>query len=250
MPSPRVTSLRARLIGLVAVALIPAIGLLLAQGFARHRQDRTDLEARVLNLSRMAAQAQQRRIEGARQLLVALSSHTEILSTEPGVCVRAVRTLVQNYGGIYTEIGWADASGRIMCHALEGPEHLTIADRAYFQRPLTTKAFAVGELNTGRISGAHVLGFGHPLMNDEGEVTGVLFANLDVWTLSESLASDAGREDATISIFDRTGALVARSREAEGRLGFRVDDEQLALMRANHEMAEKLQKRDVHLREG
>ncbi len=240
MPSPRVTSLRARLIGLVALALVPAIGLLLAQGFARHQEDRAELETQVLNLSRMAAQAQERRIEGARQLLIALSSNAEILSTEPGVCVRAVRTLVANYGGIYTEIGWADASGRIMCHALEGPENLTIADRAYFQRPLTTKAFGVGELNTGKISGAHVLGFGHPLMDDNGEVTGVLFANLDVWMLSESLASDAALDDATISIFDRTGALVARSREAEGRLGFRVDDEQLARMRANHEMVAQL----------
>ncbi|MDP1570915.1 MAG: ATP-binding protein [Vicinamibacterales bacterium] len=241
MPFPRVTSLRARLIGLVALALIPPIGLLLAQGLARHRQDRAALEDQALNMARLAAYAQERRIEGARQLLVALSSNAAVRSADPDVCVPAVRRLVRDYDGIYTEIGWADRSGLIMCHALEGPPNLSIADRAYFQRPLTTKAFGVGDLNTGKISGAHVLGFGHPLIDAQGDVEGVLFANMNVWRLSASLSEDAGGEGATISIFDRMGALVARSREAEGRLGFRVDAGQLSLMRTRQSMVAELE---------
>ncbi|MFP5379751.1 MAG: cache domain-containing protein, partial [Vicinamibacteria bacterium] len=219
MPKARPTTLRARLMGLVALALVPAIGWLLAQGLARHRQDRAALEDQARNMVRLAAQAQERRLEGARQLLVALTSHPAIRSGDRETCVAAVRRLVADYDGLYTEMGWADPSGLIGCNAQVAPAGISIADREYFRRAIRTRAFSVGELMKGRVTGTLALGFSHPLTDESGNVTGVVFANIDIWRLSDSLAADIGRLGESIAIVDRAGTTVAHSTDAARMIG-------------------------------
>jgi two-component system cell cycle sensor histidine kinase/response regulator CckA len=205
--------------GLVVVALVPSIGWLLAQGLARHRQDRLALEEQALNVARLTAHAQERRIEGARQLLVALSSHPAIRSGDREACVAAVRALVRDYDGLYTEIGWADEAGFVACHAQPAPPGMSIDDREYFRRAIRTGTFSVGELMHGRVTGALALAFVHPLTDGSGRVTGVVFANIDIRQLSASLAEETGRLGETIAIMDRTGRIVAHSHEADRLVG-------------------------------
>ena len=230
------TGLRGRLIVLLLVALLPAIGLLLFQGLQRRRDGAAERQAHALNMARLAAQAQERRIEGARQLLIALSANPAIRSHNADECVQAVRRLVTEYQGLYAEIGWADNGGRIMCHALEGPPNLSIADREYFQRVLQTGTFAVGELIFGKIRGVPVLAFAYPLRDSAGAVSGVLFANVDLREFSDSLVAAARENGATISVLDRAGALLARSADAEQFIGTRTSREQLQLMNTEGDM--------------
>ncbi|HUE85882.1 MAG TPA: ATP-binding protein [Vicinamibacterales bacterium] len=221
--------LRWRLILLIVVAFVPAIALMVWHGLERRDRGAEDMRAQTLNLARLAAQEQQRRLEGARQLLIALSTSSTIRADDSAACTRDVRALVREYRGLYSEIGWADRQGRVMCHALEG-DNLSIADRQYFQAALATESFVVGELIVGKISGIPVLAFSHPLRDSAGGIRGVLFANVDLRVLSQSLEPAARESGGIISILDRTGAIVARSSEAARFIGVKASREQLAVM--------------------
>ena len=217
--------------------MLPAITLLGWQAFERRRHDRAALYETTLNLARLAAQAQERRVEGARQLLIALSRGSEVQGRNPDDCTRYVRSLVAEYGGLYTEIGWADLSGSVVCHARPGPGPLSIADRPYFERVKTTNAFVVGELIRGRLSGALVLPFAYPVRDAHGRLAGVAFANVDLRELSRSLSADAQGADAVLSVFDRQGSVLARSVDGERWIGTRATPQQINTILARGEFA-------------
>lgn len=220
----------------MTAAVLPAITLLAWQAFERRGKDMAELHATTLNLARLAAQAQERRVEGARQLLIALSRGSELRRDDPARCTQYVRDLVADYGGLYTEIGWADATGRVMCHARPGAAQLSIADRPYFETVRRTNTFAVGEMIRGRVTGALALPFAYPIRDPGGELAGVAFANVDLRELSRSLAADTHNADAVISVFDRQGTVLARSVDSERWIGTRATAEQIKTIVARGEL--------------
>jgi signal transduction histidine kinase len=229
----RFRGLRWRLVLLISLALSPAIIWMVVQGFERRAQADKELRAQTLNLARLAAQEQDRRLEGARQLLIALGNSFRV--DDPEECVRNVRALVAEYGDLYSEIGWADRTGHIRCHALDG-ENLTIADRQYFQQALTSNQFVVGELLIGKISRTPIIAFSHPLRNTNGEVIGVLFANVDLQVLSQSLEGPARKSGGVVTIFDRHGVVAARSHDATTYIGREIGPDQLRVMQREGEV--------------
>jgi signal transduction histidine kinase len=228
--------LRIRLLLLVIAAVLPAISLLAWQAFERRGKDMAELRLTTLNLAKLAAQAQERRIEGARQLLIALSHGSDLRRDNPGRCAQYVRRLVADYGGLYTEIGWADATGRVMCHARPGGVQLSIADRPYFETVKRTNSFAVGEMIRGRVTGALALPFAYPIRETGGALAGVAFANVDLREMSRSLAADTQAADAVIAIFDREGTVLARSVDAERWIGTRATAKQIKTIVARGEL--------------
>jgi signal transduction histidine kinase/CheY-like chemotaxis protein len=227
-------SLRGRLLLLLSMAIAPALGTLTYERLDHRRHEMDTLRQTALTLARLAAQAQERRLEGARQLLAALSRSGE-LDGDPAHCTRFVRGLIAEYEGRYTEIGWADASGHVVCHALGGPDDISIADRSYFQRVLKSHTFEVGELVYGRLSGRPVLAFAYPKRDATGGVVGVVFANIDLHALSASLGADVTTREAVVVVFDRHGAGLARSQSADAWIGTRASAAQVAAMAARHE---------------
>jgi signal transduction histidine kinase/FixJ family two-component response regulator len=223
--------LRGRVVLLLAVAIVPALGMLAFAHLDRNRRDTQQLRQSALTLARLAADAQERRIEGARQLLIALS-HVSELDRDPADCTQFVRDLTREYQGLYTEIGWADKTGRVVCHALPGPPDISIADRSYFQQVMATNAFRVGDLMVGRLSAKPTLAFAYPKRDATNVVIGVIFANVDLRLLSASLSGDVHGSDATVSIVDRNGVIVARSEGADRLIGSKASNLQLAVMRS------------------
>jgi signal transduction histidine kinase/CheY-like chemotaxis protein len=240
------SGLRSRLGAVLIIAIVPAIVFLTIERISHSRAENAEFRETALALARLAAQAQQRRIEGARQLLIALSRSSELQN--PATCTRFVRGLTAEYDGIYTEIGWADLSGRVVCHALEGPADISIADRMYFQRALRTRSFVTGDFMRGRISGTPALAFAHPIWNGSNAISGVAFVNMDLRVLSESLKADVLGSDATVSLLDRHGTLLARSADATKYIGVRASADQLRSMHEGGEFATEYSEPDAIIR--
>lgn len=227
--------LRWRLVLLIGLAVLPSIGVMIARGLERRDAGLREMRQQTLNLARLAAQEQARRIEGARQLLIALSTSSAFRLDDSATCVRDVRALVKEYGNLYSEIGWADRRGRVVCHVLEG-ENLSIADREYFHAALSTGRFFVGDLLIGKISNAPILPLSYPLRHPDGSVRGVIFANIDLRMLSRELEQAVRDSGDVISILDRNGAVIARSARAQEFIGVRARPEELDVMRAQREL--------------
>ena len=180
---PRIlSSLRARVTLLILLGLVPAIVFLFV-GAAQHRARQSEhLRGDALAVASAVAAHEHHLIGGTHQLLKALSLLEEVKAGGEHACDRFLADVLSQYTR-YLNLGIANLDGDIVCSALPSEGEVTIADRKYFVDAIETGAFSTGEYQVGRITGHRSINFGHPIVNEEGAVIGVLYAALDLTRL-------------------------------------------------------------------
>src|SRR5215210_5199236 len=145
------SSLRVRLLLLVLLAVLPALGLILYGAAEQRRQAADTLRAEGLRLARLAAGDQEDLNESSRQLLIILARLPAVRDRDAAACSALFVELLRLYPR-YANLGVAGADGEIFCSGLPLGGPVNIADRAYFQRALQTHDFAIGDYQIGRVS--------------------------------------------------------------------------------------------------
>jgi PAS domain S-box-containing protein len=117
----------------------------------------------------------------------------------------------------YANFGIARLDGRVVASALPMKEPVNISDRLYFKETLRTRAFSVGQYQVGRITETPVINFGYPLLGPQGNVTGIVFAalNLSLVTQFESLIDVQTPKDSTYVKLDGNGAVLTSYPESQ-----------------------------------
>ena len=85
------------------------------------------------------------------------------------------------------------------------------ADRAWFQRAVQSRAFAIGDYQIGRITHKATVNFGYPLLNQAGKLQGVVFAALDLAWINQLATQAQLPEGSTFSLIDRNGTRLGRT---------------------------------------
>src|SRR5258708_14681898 len=163
------SSLRIRLLLLVLLGVLPALGLTPYVSWEHERQARAAVQHDALRLAELAAADHQRLIEGARQLLAALPRLPDVRQASPA-CPRLFPDLLNQYRS-FANLGVADPTGHVVCSGVPLAGPASAADRVYFHRALTTRAFAVGGYQVGRITGRAAVNFGHPIPDPSRHAT-------------------------------------------------------------------------------
>ncbi|MGB7480265.1 MAG: diguanylate cyclase, partial [Burkholderiaceae bacterium] len=208
-------SLRGRLLLLVLLALVPPMVLNLTGAW--HERGR-ELEAAREDLQRMAnlaAANEERFIEGTHQFLTTLADVPE-LQREPGQCSAFLNALLRKNDD-YLNLGLIEPNGEVRCSARSTPLHVNVRDREYFQRALAQRSFVVSDYIYGRIFGMHTLNLTYPLLDEHGEVRGVLFASLNLQAL-DRFARDIGLPpEAVMVTADRDGTVLSQRPDPQQR---------------------------------
>ncbi|MBI4499487.1 MAG: PAS domain S-box protein [Chloroflexi bacterium] len=212
------SSLRVRLIILVVLAVIPALGLILSTAAEQRRQATLEVQANALRLARAASLSQERYIEGARQFLTALAHFPAVRAGDATECSALFADIAKQYA-FYTGFTVARPDGEVFCSSLPLPGPLNIADRAFFQRALAARDFVVGEYVIGRITGRPILTFAYPVLDEAGRVQAVITTGLDLAWLNEFAAGVSLPEGAVLAVTDRNGIILARYPDPEQRIG-------------------------------
>ena len=189
MGSVRLKSLRARLLAIVAVSVVPAFGLIVYTGLEQRREAVGLAQEAAVRLARLAASEQGRRLGGARDLLVALSRLPEVRRRDAAACGAVLADLRRQYD-LYLNFGAIDERGRLVCSALPAADDVALGDRPYFQRAVATRRFAVGDYQVGRVTGKASLNVAYPILSEGGAVEGAVFAAIDLGWLRQ-LVQDA-----------------------------------------------------------
>jgi signal transduction histidine kinase/CheY-like chemotaxis protein len=216
-------SLRLRILAPAALVAVPAIALLLFISLDQRQQAERAVRQNAERLANLKVLQGERFVEGTRQLLVALSQSSEVRDLGSEACSAYLRQVVPQLGTTYANIGVLDAKGTVMCSAA-AVVSAPAADRAYFQRALSTKAFVVGEYIVGRQTGRASLPFAVPLLDLTGEVRLVVFATVDLRRFTEMLAGEDWPADATLFVTDRNHTVVAMHPGAEKWIGQSLKD--------------------------
>ena len=137
------SSLRARQVVLVAVAVLLVLLMALYLNHEAGRRQVEDAKAQTLRLAGFVAEEQSLLLESTRRLLRALAEVPAIDAPDPEACNGLLARLAEN-DPVYQNFGVLDGGGRYLCGAAPPPRPLNAAARGWFHRLKGTGAFTVG----------------------------------------------------------------------------------------------------------
>ncbi|HEY7221493.1 MAG TPA: GAF domain-containing protein [Candidatus Binatia bacterium] len=211
-------SLRARLIHLVLVAVLPALGVILYSAAEQRIKDSRNAESEALRLVRVVSTGQQRLIDSTRHMLVALSRLAEVRNLDGPACSALLADLLKGYP-LYSNLGAANARGEQVCSAKPLTRPVNIADRSYFTLAVERKDFAIGDYQIGRVTNKASLNLGYPILDRAGSVAGVAFAALDLAWFHQIVSAVNLPNHSVLAVYDRHGTLLARYPDTEQLIG-------------------------------
>ncbi len=217
------SSLRVRLLLLVLLAVVPALGLIIYAGTEMRRTASMEAQANALRLAQSVSSAQDDLFEGARQLLTTLAQIPVARGSDPALCNALFSTLLKKYPR-YANLGVTSPAGDAICSGLPLPGPTNFADRAWFQRAPESRDFVTSEYLFGRISRKAIVSFAYPILDEARQVQAVLFAGLDLDWLNGVIAKTELPASATLTVIDRKGTILARFPNPEKWVGKSIPD--------------------------
>ncbi|GEM_PF-1293475 len=219
MQIPAVASLRARLLILNLLAIIPLAALTLEAGLREHRDAASHTLSRALMSAESVATTYSGLVHETEALLMALSELPLVRQGDSPACSTFLADLVARFDW-YANLGVVDLEGNAYCSATPlPPEGLNLADRSWFQRALQSHALAVGDYQISRATHTAVVNFAYPMLDEEGDLLGVVVAAVDLSWLGQSLGEAALPPGSNVTIFDSSGTVLARAPDAEEWVG-------------------------------
>src|SRR5262245_46816979 len=114
--TPFFSKLRVRLLALVLLAILPALGLVLYTGFEQRAGAHAEAEASARRVVKLAAASQKQHFEATRQLLATLAQLPQVRPDRAAEC-QALFTNLLHLHRIYANIGGLDAEGKVFASA-------------------------------------------------------------------------------------------------------------------------------------
>jgi len=201
-------SLQVRLLILVFLAFIPALGIF---WYANREFRNLQLEAKEDDLIRRAeavATEYQRLIAEGESFLGTISEFDEIRSTRFPTCTEHLARVLQ-HADHFTFISVIGVDGYVACGSIPPETALYLGDRAYYYRAMSRQVFSVGEFTLGRVTGKPVLGMALPL-GEEGTSAPILATSLDLNALATRPLGGTLPEGYTFSVLDPNGRVLVR----------------------------------------
>lgn len=218
-------SLLHRLLVLVFLALLPAAAIEIDNEMQLRAAREAEVRQGVLRLAGLFAGEQERLIDGVRQILYSVAQ-TEVVaeavgrSFEPGNersrCQRYMERLRPGLP-LYLRLRLAGRDGIQRCATERGAVGLPL-DQGTHVRDAFDGRFSVGEHFRAAEEETAFLPVALPLRDGDGAITGIATGLIDLGWLTRYLSMRPLPDDASVMLFDRAGAVVARVPKAgEGR---------------------------------
>ncbi|HEX3000156.1 MAG TPA: cache domain-containing protein, partial [Armatimonadota bacterium] len=168
-----------------------------------------------------------RLIEETGQLLTVISRLPEVRDRNGPATGRLFRDLLKRYP-LYSNLGGILPDGTVFASGLPLRGPLNLKDRLYFRRAIETRNFTIGEFQIGRITGKTSINCGYPVFDEQGKVTAVVFAALDLGWLNQYAAQARLPRQSVLAILDHTGTLLVRYPDGARWVGKPITESQLA----------------------
>lgn len=202
-------SLRRRLSVLVAIALMPPLLLTLYNTVRWQLVLEREARAEVLAVARLVSAEMAQVVEGARQLMVAISKHPAVPDRE-AECAAYFKSVIAGIP-LFREAAVIDPAGNFHCSTIPIPPTLNVRDRIYFQEPQFTGQLAIGTLVTGRVTHESSVHISMPYTDVNGQKRGVVVLVLNPERLAQNFDTRPWRSRYRLTVFDRDGASVLTS---------------------------------------
>ena len=203
------STLRVRVILLVVIAILPAVGLLGYYGLEGRAMARLKASNETLRLAREKMGLYEDTIRNVRQTFFTLSQIPQVREHEPEVCSAIFANLLRQTGA-YTGLAAARPDGEVFASAPPISRAASFADRPWFQRVVQKRGFVIGEYVLGRITGKPLIVLAYPVLDPKGEIETVLAIGLDLGWVSKTLRKSELPKGMTLILIDSDGTILLR----------------------------------------
>lgn len=194
---PYIHSLRFRLVMLVLVASLPALGLLYYTA-SQQRDDALNAgQQEALNLANLAAVDHERLIDQTRRYLLTLARLPELRGDDADECTSLVQALLNDNAYTYQNIGIIRADGTIPCQA-SGQRPVFFEDNpANLKAALVAGDMTISDIAVLPGSPDGTMTYAFPVRNDAGTIDRLVFVSLPLSAL-EAFAKQANPPSGTV----------------------------------------------------
>jgi signal transduction histidine kinase/CheY-like chemotaxis protein len=213
----RPNSLRSRLMLLVALALTPLAIMTVLGGLREREQAINQSEENLRRLTSLAAANVAKSIEGARQILVDLSSVPNLMGATIGCNALLSDVLDRNEG--FVNFGLIQMNGEVTCSAVPMLHPVNLGDRPHFQRAIAERRFIAGDYVFGRVIKKHTINLTYPVLDRAGRVNAVVFAAMDLAGLDAFVNDISLPPGSVLATADARGTIISRRPDPEQWFG-------------------------------
>jgi PAS domain S-box-containing protein len=218
-------TLQARVAVLVIAAVLPLAAFSVYTALRDARSAVEQARSTLLTSASLAATGLNATTDSVQGLLTAMTRANDLRDGSVKHCQAYVSKLREQFPQ-YTNFGIIDMDGRIRCSS-RGNDGLDVSDRLYFKNAVASRDFAIGDHVKSRVTGADALGFGLPIFEDGGRMTGVLYAAIDLSIFSRSVSEARLPPGGRMSVVDNKGTFLALQTENAVRVGDRITNPEL-----------------------
>jgi len=208
MASVSTRTLQLRLLILVFVAFIPALGFFWYVNNELRDLQTEAKEQELIRRTQVIATEYSLLLEESQRYLSTLAEFPEINSGRAPACSAYLQRAL-SHAHEYTTISLIGMDGYLACGAVTPDGDLYLGDRAYFTRASARGSFAVGTFSIGRMTGLPVLGMAQPVFEGD-RLTWILAASMDLRILAHRAAPDTLPEGYTFTVLDPERRVMAR----------------------------------------
>ena len=213
MRFPFFHSIRATLVFLVLLAVLPALGIVFFSGYTLRENMIRDAETTVLRQIQVMASHHQQVVENARLLLATLSKAREMQAPDPlGAQLLLEEMLSRN--DAYVALALSDPKGRIVAVS-PVDAFSSIENEAYFQEARQSMRFAMGNYHLRQGTRSVVVEFAQPVLDRDGGLRGVLVAFFDLNYFGRIFAAAHLPQGSVFTLTDADGIRLTRFPETE-----------------------------------
>src|SRR5580698_2193001 len=211
-------SIRARLIVLALLIIAPLVferihGLEAAR-VQRNEQARTE----AMDLAQRGVESQREVIYSIRALLQVVGRSYARMPFDATDCSKYLSALTGNVAWIRA-LSVAGTDGKITCSTDANAVGLNMSDRSHFQNALHSRDFALSDYMVNRTRQLPSLIATYPALQDDGAVSAVVLAVINLQWIGELVTTAAQHPGATVLMLDGSGTLVAASDDQENLIG-------------------------------
>ncbi len=216
-------SLRSKLVTLVALALLPVLGLAAWQAEREEAAGAARLSAALGAVADLSVARYGGLFEASQRMLSAACADDSVegaAAGEPsavGRCEGYLSKLLAAYPDQYSAAFVTDSQGIGRCSTAPAGLGMSFADRDFFQKVRSSTTIVVGDTIVSRIAPKPIIPIALPVTRD-GAFVGMCAAGITLKALAETAAQVEGPPGIAVAVVDRSGAAIGGDAQAMRRL--------------------------------
>lgn len=199
-----VLTIRLKLLFMVVLACLPALGLVLHSGISAERQALQQAEDEAQRITRDLAHRQEHLTASTRQFLTTLARLPAVRNLDAEACGPLFRELLAANPTL-SDVILTARNGKVLASARAKVPVSTLSRSTYFAQVVQTGEFRVGGYRKSPTTGLDVLVYGGPVLGPNGELVGVVSTGVRLDTFDAMVREIPLPEGSTIYMADSNG---------------------------------------------